>query len=137
MDVRTETVGPTATAGYPVLAPLHLVALVVLEVGAGLAPSRYGVRFDGLHGCPSHGVRGTRARAAGGRRLPASTTLLRRNSKQAARIGVRDHPYGAVRSDRHVANTLADSPAFGWRGSALFIERDAIQRKRCHASHQG
>ena len=45
---RSRAVGPTATAGYPFLAPLHLVALVVLEVGVGLALSRYGVRFDGF-----------------------------------------------------------------------------------------
>src|SRR6476659_6244262 len=54
-------------------------------------------------------------------------SLLRRHPEQAAGIRIFEHPERAVRPHLHVADFVADAPAFGRCGAALAIERDAVQ----------
>src|SRR5256885_7577828 len=62
--------------------------------------------------------------------------LLRRHAEQPAGIRVLEHPHGAVWSDFDVANAVTDTPAFGGRGSAFTVGRDAAERLRHHPAHQ-
>src|SRR5262249_9978088 len=62
--------------------------------------------------------------------------LLRRDAEQPAGIAILEHPQRAVGSDFHVANAVADAPAFRRRGAALAVEGDAVERLRLHPAHQ-
>src|SRR5258705_6662062 len=61
-------------------------------------------------------------------RTALTAWLLWHDAEQPTRIGVLEHPEGAVRTDFHIANPVPDTPALGGRRAALAIERNAIER---------
>src|SRR5947207_8835759 len=68
--------------------------------------------------------------------VSAARDLLRRQTEKPSGIGVLDHPQCAIRSHFNVANAVPDTPAFGGLGSPLAVEGNAIERLRCHPTHQ-
>src|SRR5687767_8852937 len=68
--------------------------------------------------------------------IPNPFLLFRRHAKQSARIGVFDHPQGAIWRLRDIANAMSGIPAFGGCGAAFAVERDAVESLGLHPADQ-
>ncbi|MDT7817128.1 MAG: hypothetical protein QOJ42_7044 [Acidobacteriaceae bacterium] len=66
-----------------------------------------------------------------------SVAFLWSDAEHAACPGILEHPKRAIGPHFHVADSVADIPAFGRLGPALTVEDDAVERLAAQAAHQG